>query len=379
MNRKSFAITLALSGLLPCTALRAETADVPNTGVFAGRIGTARVQVCFSSYGSGHYYYLRHRAGIRLEPAVLPENIEASEWMRNEVARGKLELIEASGSFASASPPTGIWHLQFEADGWHGQWRDPADTRQLPIRLTRIQGTTTSDPSTGDCPPEFYAPLRDDLQITRTEAEFEGHRYLTLSTTAATAMALPDTASAAKAVNAYATHWLKDQAVFGYECSLGNGGGSPTLDRTLAPIVWSDRYLVLQDNLPDTYCGGAHGFFEQNYVVWDLETGKMIDTWSWFDHASIDVTQTDDGEPVRSALRQLLHDHYPRVGPDEECREYLDMMSIAPPYPTANGLVFPTSFFHAMRACGDDITLTWVQAAPHLSDAGKLAMKAWVQ
>ncbi len=379
MNQKSFAITTAVLAIGLCGPLCAESTTELHVGAFSGNIGSARVQVCFSSYGSAQYYDLRHRAGIRLEPADLPEGVDAAEWMQNEFSRGNLELVEASGSFASATPPTGIWHLQYESDGWRGEWRDPANSKQLPIRLARIKGITTTDADSGECPSSFYAPLRDDLQITYADATFEGHAYRTLTTPAATAMALPEGALAAKAIHDAAIHWLKDQAVFGYECSAGNGSGSVALDRTLQPMVWTDDFLVQEDNLPETYCGGAHGNFEQNFVVWDLAKGQTIDTWSWIQDPSLEVTRSDDGEPHRSTFRELLNQRHPRNVADDQCAEFLDQMTIAPPYPSAEGLVFPTIFFHAMRVCGDAITLSWSDAAPHLSKAGKAALKRWTK
>lgn len=357
----------------PC----AESTSSPRFGAFEGTIGTSRIRACFSSYGAAQYYYLRHHAGIRLEIAGVEDDALRADQAKAALAEGKIEFFEATSTWAKESDASGHWALRADAGGWSGEWRSPDDSKHLPITLKRLPGSDGELLPDGECPPAHFAPLRDDLRISYADAKFEGHAYRTLTTASAMAMDLPETAPAAKAIHAYAIRWLQDQAMFGYECAIGNGGGSIALDRTLQPVVWTNRFLVQEDNLPETYCGGAHGNFEQHHVVWDLDTGKTIDTWSWFNNPSIDVTQSEDGEPARPALRQLLHDHYPRVGPDEECREYLDIMSIDPPHPTADGLVFPTTFFHAMRACGDDITLTWEQAAPHLSEAGSSVQKQW--
>ena len=372
---KPIAIAAAVLLMHLSGASCAEPRSGPRFGAFEGTIGKSRIRACFSRHGAAQYYYLRHHAGIRLEIADVEDDALRLDMAKAALENGEIRFFEATSTWANASEASGFWTLRADAAGWSGEWRSPDKSKHLPITLKRLPGSDGELLPDGECPPAHFAPLRDDLQITYADADFEGHAYRTLTTASAMAMDLPGTTPAAKAIHDDAIRWLQDQAMFGYECAIGNGSGNVALDRTLRPVVWSGRFLVQEDNLPDTYCGGAHGNFEQHHVVWDLDTGKPIDTWSWFDHPSIDVTQTEDGEPVRSALRQLLHDHYPRIGPDEECREYLDIMSIAPPYPTAEGLVFPTTFFHAMRACGDPITLTWEQVAPHVSEAGKAV--AW--
>ena len=55
----------------------------------------------------------------------------------------------------------------------------------------------------------------------------------------------------------------------------------------------------------------------------------------------------------------------------DDCREVLNLMSVQPPYPSAQGLVFNTDFFHAMRACNDEVPLTWKQLWPYLSAQGR--------
>lgn len=379
MNQKSFAITTAMLAIGLCGPLRAESTTELRVGAFGGNIGNARVQVCFSSYGSAQYYYLRHRAGIRLELADVEDESVRFDLMKAALEKGDVEFAEASGGFASDSAPTGYWKLRADGDGWVGEWRNPAGTKQLPIKLARLPSSATDTTDSGECPSSYYAPLRDDLQITYADATFEGHAYRTLTTPAATAMALPEGAPAAKAIHDAAINWLKDQAVFGYECSAGNGSGSVALDRTLQPIVWTDDFLVQEDNLPETYCGGAHGNFEQNVIVWDLAKGQTIDTWSWIQDPSLEVTRSDDGEPHRSSFRELLNQRHPRNVANDTCAEFVDQMTIAPPYPSAEGLVFPTIFFHAMRVCGDAITLSWSDAEPHLSEAGKAALKRWTK
>ncbi len=359
----------------------AESTSGPHVGAFEGTIGQSRIRACFSGYGAAQYYYLRHHAGIRLEMAGVEDDALRFDAAKAALEDGKIDFFEATGTWAKASEASGFWSLRADAAGWSGEWRSPDDRKRLPIALKRLPGSDGALLPDGQCPPSHFAPLRDDLRITYADAAFDGHAYRTLTTTAATAMDLPGTPPAAKAIHDYAIRWLQDQAMFGYECAIDNGGGNIALDRTLAPVAWNAHHLVMSDSLPETYCGGAHGFFEQNHVVWDLAHGEQIDTWTWIRNGedALRVTEAEDGELIRSAFLQLLHAHHPRNVADDECAEFVEQASIAPPYPAPTGLVFPTTFFHAMRACGDDITLTWEQAAPHLTDAGRAAMRAWAQ
>ncbi len=367
-----------LLGLAVGAEVRAEATATARVGAWHGTIGKSQVHVCFTKFGEGHYYYLRHRAGIRLEVPDAGDAADRFERLTNALTLGELDLVEASGTFGSDSAPTGLWTLHADGDGWTGDWRKPDGSRTLPIRLTRLPSTGRSPKVDGsDCPGEYYAPLRDDLRVTEDEAEFEGHRYSTLTTPSATAMAINAEAKVSNGINAHAKNWLEEQAVFAHDCALGTGSGKIALARTLEPIVWSQDFIVQLDNLPDTYCGGAHTFSQQNYIVWDLAGGERIDTWSWIDGgaALLKLTDTDDGEQVATSFRQLLHDRHPRNTADDQCAEVMNVMGINAPYPTARGLTFPTDFFHAMRACGNDVLLTWAQVAPYLSEAGQAAMK----
>mgnify|MGYP001457176568 CR=1 FL=1 len=78
-----------------------------------------------------------------------------------------------------------------------------------------------------------------------------------------------------------------------------------------------------------------------------------------------------------SPFRKALESRHPRNLADDECREVIALMSVSAPYPTRDGLVFPTSFFHAMRACGDDIVLPWREAEPFLNESGRALQRAF--
>jgi hypothetical protein len=366
--------------LLFCIALSttAEAADeTPRfAGTWAGTLGRSEIRACFNAYGQGEYYYLRHRRPLRLQGEG--DDIERRDaQVIAALADGHIRVSEVGGPAFDPTPPTGHWSLHAEGtDTLLGEWTDAAGERVLPLRLQRV---ATREASGGECDAAYYAPIAEGLRISRDTATFEGRSYEQWTTADAVAMAPPSDSPGAVAIRAASEAWLRDRAVFAFQCESGRGMAGEPLGASLEPVVWTDTLLVQRDGLPDTYCGGAHGGFSTDYVVWDLRRGERIDPWTWIrgGESAMQGPQRDDGEFAASAFRKLLESRHPRNASDDECREVLGMMSVSAPYPTRDGLVFPTSFFHAMRACGDDIVLPWREAEPFLGAAGRDLMRAF--
>jgi len=360
----------------------AETPSPPFAGVWAGTLGTARIQVCLVGDGSAEYYYLRHKRGIRLEAPGASANANGADLIARALASGRLELEERMQGPAADGKLTGRWKLQpDDKGGLVGAWTAPDGKAQAPIQLARVTApfkTRVSYAGGDDCHPSFYEPLRSGLRLKMADAKFEGHAYRTVETGQATALELPPGTPHAATINAHAIDWLKDQAVLAYQCEIGRGGTDEPLGSSLAPAVWSQAWLVLRDLLPDTYCGGAHGNAALSYVTWSLERGERVDTWKWIQGGgqALKVRQNAAGDEIKAPLMQLLEQLHPRNQKDDECAEVIEQMDLSAPYPTSTALVFPTTFFHAMRACSDEITLSWKQAAPFLSAQGRAAMAA---
>lgn len=108
----------------------------------------------------------------------------------------------------------------------------------------------------------------------------------------------------------------------------------------------------------------------------DLPQAKAlsaVDTWAWLQggEKSLIAHTGKSGQPIASGLMRLIKQRHPRNEDGDDCREVLDHMSVKPPYPSMQGLVFSTGFFHAMRACNDEVPLTWKQLWPYLSAQGR--------
>lgn len=366
---------------LPCVfaVMTAQADDAPESryaGTWSGTLGQSEIRACFNMFGHGEYYYLRHRRPLRLQGEG--DDIEQREaQLMAALADGHIRVSEVGGPAFEPTPPTGHWSLHAEGeDALLGEWTDPAGQRVLPLRLSRAATRGASD---GECDAAYYAPIAEAVRISRDTTTFEGRTYEQWTTADAVAMAPAADSPGAAAIRAASEAWLRDRAVFAFQCEAGRGMAGEPLGASLESVVWTDTWLVQRDGLPDTYCGGAHGNFSTDYRVWDLRRGERIDAWTWIieGEAALRGDDRDDGGVETTAFSALLKSRHPRNLADDDCREAIDHMTVSAPYPTRDGLVFPNSFFHAMRACGDDIVLPWREAEPFLSEAGRDLKRAF--
>lgn len=337
--RKLFALLLTF---LACAHASAEPSSID--GTWHGHIGKSEVMVCLGEFG-GSYYYLKHLRGIPLRPEE--DDKTRTHWRETEAK-----------THAFDPKVTGHWTLQLASpDTLEGKWASPDGAKQVTIEMTRLGPV---DPVSGNCGSEFNAPLIRALKIGRTAADFEGHRYQVLASSTGTSVALPATSAGLRKINGFALAWLKEQVVNAYGCAVTGGEDwSPTLQ----PKVWSRRWLVLIDTLPDTYCDGPHSDWSITSHNFDLTTGAEVDAWTWLKQGEESVAQAQGDQPPQR-LRALLE----KLNPRDDCDNYF---WARPPYPTPEGLIFGTSYPHAARACEDDILVTYKALMPYLSAAGK--------
>lgn len=327
---------------LACAAPQVLADASPLFGTWRGHIGNKEVMVCLSDF-NGSYYDLRHLRGIPLSP---DDNHE-----------GKTSWIETEAK-AWEPKTTGRWSLQpRDHTRLIGQWTSPDGLRKLSIALTRL---APADASGAGCGSEFLAPLLRAIQLTPHAAQFQGRPYQALSSATGTSLVLPGTSAAIRRVNNFARAWLDEQAAAAYDCALHGG---EAWEPTLRPKLWSRHWLVLDDSLPDTYCGGPHGNWSMATHSFNLATGEHTDTWAWLKQGEKSVAQAE-GDQQPYGLRALLE----QLNPRDDCDAYF---WVRPPYATTKGLVFGTSYPHAARACDDDIAVSYKALAPYLSLAGK--------
>lgn len=369
-------LALVLAGVHPLALAAAADPPLPAfAGTWQGRIGTLDVQACLSIDGA-EYYYRRHGRGIRLDTPGGIHTPETSGRWAAELDSGQIALREETNVPTEPSAPRPTWRLQSDGpDTLVGTWAAADGSRNLPIALKRISprtGLASAYDGGLACHPSFYAPLRNAVRVTLRDQVFEGHPHRVAVTPDAEAMLLPEGDPHAARINASTMNWLRDQAVLAYTCELNRNAPGGPLMRSLLPLLWTRHWLVLNDVLPDTYCGGAHGNWDLSQQVWNLDSGQRVKTWTWLrgGQQALHVRRKADGSEVESPLMALLKGLHPR-NVKGDCDDAMDNVGVLPPYPTPAGLVFPTTFSHAMRACSDNVTLSWARAARHLSPAGQ--------
>lgn len=377
-----WATTLVCLAAWTPTLARAE-APVP-TGAWKGTVGQAAVMVCFAEAGESGYYYLRHKRGIHLWPSGEEGNdSQSAEAIAKAWRSGRFELDERVPTTGSDDKVSGHWQLEAKSPTEvTGTWTAPGGGKKAPISLRKVTGAAPQAPTySGACEPAYYEPIRAAIQLKYQPAQFDGHAYREVSSEEATSMEVPASVPHAGEFNRHALEWLRDQSAIAYDCNTGrsDGGGGEPIGSSLKPVVWTPQFLVLQDSTPEIFCGGAHGSSSLSYATWSFERGRLVDTWDWVQggQKSLVAHAGAQGRPITSGLFRLIARAHPRNAEGDDCKDVLDQMSVLAPYPTSQGLVFPTDFFHAMRACNDEVTISWKQVAPYLSAEGRLRADNW--
>lgn len=353
-------------------------AEMISLGAWKGTVGKAHVMVCFSEFGESQYYDLRHRQGIRLYPSgSSSQDGHGAAAPMKFWPFARVELDELAPDGDGEGVINGHWTLQAKSPTViTGTWTAPRDGETRPIFLRKTPTVRPASSSNGGwgCEQAYYEPILSAMHLTFQPATFGKSRYREVSSVDATALEVGADWPHAQALNRYAMDWLRNQMMLSYDCNAGrNFSGAEPIGSSLKPILWTDHYLVLQDLMPEIYCGGAHGASSLSYLTWSWSQGRLVDTWDWLQGGAKSLVShaTVRGQPIKSGLFRLIARLHPRNEAGDDCREVLDTMSIHAPYPTAQGLVFNTSFFHAMRACNDAVKLEWKQLMPYLSVQGR--------
>jgi hypothetical protein len=325
--------------------------ELPYSGAWKGVIGKSKVQVCFSS--SSNYYYSKHLRGIELIPDESAPTFSRWREKTPKPMQAEREL-------------TGTWDISQSAQGvLEGTWTDPARTKKLDIRLTKVAEVANDSDSSeyAPCGKEFHRPIEDFIRYTFASAKYEKYPYREIQTASGDAFEIPSTSPGAKTFNAFVHSWLKRQAIDSYYCEL-NGGKD--WHKELRPLAWTAKYLVVFENLPMIYCGGGRNTWSSDYFTVNLQSGEKIDTWSWIKEGRKSVERAGKYEE-KLPLRVLIE----KASPRQECGG-LDYININKPYPTKRGLVFP---FSGELSCETDAVIPYKSLRPYLTPTGTTAVK----
>jgi hypothetical protein len=311
-------------------------------GTWSGKLGNASISVCLEN-GDGQYFYLNHLKGIRLEKSDSNEH-ELLEIVKNETVTGK-------------------WNIEAISDlKIDGVWTSPDGNRKLKIELIK------NEPSKKiyECGETFYEPLVKAIKFKYLQMNFGSIPIREVVTEAGTAFEITSDTPGYKKINNFVGDWIKRQAIESYECKLGGG---MDWHADLQPLSTIGNIMVIKDNLPDTYCGGAHGGWYREHYVANVISGEIVDTWDWI-KGGRDSVETPEGEQQKKKLRGLIE----KLNPRDDCSDYNHMLSVSAPYPDEKGLVFLTSYPYVVRACEDEILVTYEVINEFLTQQGTAAL-----
>jgi hypothetical protein len=334
------------------------TSDEPPQRVWSGTIGTDAVRVCFKEIESS-FYRLKDRRGIGLESKQKPGDSKA--W----------QVREGYSHFGDPNDPTPMWQLDLADNNTLTGLRTDAN-RKKPAERIRLKRVLDNNKmfQNYQCGSAFYAPLVQATAIKTKEATFLGKPYLLISSQYGRSFQLPDSYPNAPIINAVNRMSLDAQVAASYECDLGVHGKSGWFTSE-APFVWTDEWLVARSQQDNIYCGGAHGDAYSSESVFDLRSGKQIDTWHWIKGGERAANPLQNS----TALRKLLHKYGTKVRVNKAFGGgALDLDTyVGKPFPTYKGLVFPTRL-GACRGleCDVYITVPYGVIATHLTPDGTL-------
>lgn len=360
--------TLPLPALLLALTPIAQASELAYAGVWQGTVGERPALVCFEPFGSS-FYDARDLHGLRLQEASSQAYAGGPE--RPETVR--------AWQVGGWNSPQGSWIID-SADAQHisGHWRSADGRSSQPIQLTPLAGAAAE----GSCSHPHGALASADSAFLRYNgarieaatrqqqpARYHGHEYIQLTTTGGSAPQLPAQAPGAAGINAFTDAWLQTQTASAWDCEMGARAltgqppAAPEWQRSLTPVLWNAHWLVLQDELPATFCGGAHDTRALSWHVLELASGQPVEVLDWL-HTSGEGVSRQPAAPLQQRIAALRD-----TGSD--CASDYSLT----PYPQPSGMAFQLEYPHVMAACSSTVLIPWNEMTPYLTPAGQQAMQ----
>ncbi|MBV1809875.1 hypothetical protein [Pseudomonas viridiflava] len=326
---------------LAATPFLAFAADL--AGVWQGTLGKSTVTACFNGADGEHgsYYYQRI-----LKPIQLTQASKNAPW----VEEGN----------------TGFWALQKpQGDTLSGGWSKTKGGKPLPLSLQRI--------SADGCGSDAYnSPMEAaPLPIKAEKKSFENHSYLLKTQGAQVTIKLEGDGPAIQKINQQLAALAandEDQDYYFEERReyLGRNGSAYTSDIEVRPVYWSSKFITVK------FYRWAAGYgasgISWGLHSWNLQTGESVDPWTWLGgrqewydaysgHVELPATfsvwlakqtDTDEGCPAITSY-STFHLSFNTQGLQLSTR------------PTGDG-------------CDNDLSFTWEQLEPVLTEQGKAAL-----
>lgn len=231
-------------------------------GVWSGTLGNSPIVACFDARSDdgqrhGSYYYVRYLAPI----ALTPQTVEG-EWAEGADARWSLSSPQRN-------------HLE-------GAWRSSDGRKDLPVRLTRLPGTSAMQACGSDA---YNLPLEQAaLKVKVGSVRYLGKkRYRPVSIAGVQLVELIDAAPGIAAINRQLRAELPgdDAAQRQQLRELVRTEGRYVFDTVTAePVEWTDRSVTIR--LHRDFAGAGASGAEDGSRTWNVVSGGEIDPWRWF-------------------------------------------------------------------------------------------------
>jgi len=318
-----------LAALLLTSAGTAQAWEIlPAYGAWTGKIGNIPVNVCLTD-GDSHYFYLKHKQGIKLEKAAGKADVwnemvldpKSHEW----ITSGKWTIAAIAGSQMT------------------GTWSGNAGTHS--IQLTRLSGVT----DLGTCGSDYYAPIAAANKTSYSDGKVGKLAIRLAASPLGTSFELPGRSEAARKVNVFVAKWAENRIAQAHLCEM-NGG---SFENSLTASGVLANYLLVNDDVPDVYCGGSQTYSLHSTMIFDLRTGEQLKPASWL---------AEPGK-IEGSLRELIMEQA------SDCDG--DSPYISPSLPSPGGLGFALDYPLAHRSCNETVHVNYAKLKPYLSKEGK--------
>jgi hypothetical protein len=366
------------------------------SGVWQGSVGKAEVRLCLQGAGNdvnGTYYYTRY---LRLIPLTVADKrrTDSQSLVLNEIMVGRSKV--GSDKKVAARDETVVWTLRASGDrqGLEGNWRSSA--KELPVQLTRVPEIapkgTTADETQGACEGDsFNLPREQPARVGGADAKLKelgtsyrataldfGNRF---DSEIRSFELLRDDDHARK-FNAAQRKALTDEQSAVFECTrsvIGRDGQQGDYNAVVEPVFIGQHWLVAR-NYGSNDCGGAHPNAYMSYQTWNLDDGRTVDTWTWFNSKGAVVAMEGQGDSryrtveIGNVLKTALVKAWPRD--DADCKGIVEDGTVFSwvAYPQVRGMTFMPELPHVAYACNEEVTLPWAKVLPLLNASGRKAV-----
>jgi hypothetical protein len=337
-------------------------------GVWRGTIGNLPVHACYDAgdySNDGKYFYLRRLSTIPLRAdEKVPGELTEGWADTKSVARWRIKAITKNRA-------EGVW---------------TGNGRSLPIRLTRLPFDTSEEFATPCGSLAFIQPIVAATRIVKSPGRVRGLAVEKWT------LVFPDESILVESfqllgsgpVIATINRRLRepfDKADEGWKWCLRNAGpfGADYHDEVESRLV-TTRWLSV-NLFNESFCGGAHPNNSNQPILFDRQSGRSVDLYTWFGSASSNREKVEGYSETIDTLTGKLFDLvlalHPRASESEEdCGGAVKTASSWTLELKAEGIGFTPDLPRVVMACGDEVVLQWNKLAPFLSPTGKREVAA---